>query len=60
MKESISEAFEYTREAGSVASATLDELTKIIKPGVTSLNNLIIGLVYFTKTLIKKNSESSL
>ena len=36
MKESISEAFEYTREAGSVASATLDELTKIIKPGVTT------------------------
>ena len=31
MKESISEAFEYTREAGSVASATLDELTKITK-----------------------------
>ena len=36
MKENISEAFEYTREAGSVASATLDELTKIIKPGVTT------------------------
>ena len=37
MKESISEAFEYTREAGSVASATLDELTKIIKPIIVNI-----------------------
>ena len=31
----------------------------IIKLGVINLNNLIIGFVYFTKTLIKKNSEAS-
>ena len=30
------------------------------KLGVIGLNNLIIGLVYFTKTLIKKKVESSL
>ena len=32
----------------------------IMKLGVINLNNLIIGFVYFKKTFIKKNSESSL
>ena len=32
----------------------------IIKLGVINLNNLMIGLVDFTNTFIKKNSESSL
>ena len=30
------EAFNGTREAGSIASATLDEISKIIKPGITT------------------------
>ena len=35
-KEKIQEAFEKTRVAGLIASKTLDEVSKIIKPGVTT------------------------
>ena len=34
MKEKILEAFEGTRKAGSIASAALDEVAKIVKPGI--------------------------
>ena len=36
MTEKILEAFNGTRVAGSIASGALDEITKIIKPGVTT------------------------
>ncbi len=35
-KEKIQEAFEKTRIAGSIASEALDEVSKIIKPGITT------------------------
>ena len=31
-----SEAFSKTREAGAIAASALDELTNIIKPGITT------------------------
>ncbi len=34
MKDKILEAFEGTRKAGSIAAAALDEVSKIIKPGI--------------------------
>ena len=30
------EAFEGTRKAGSIAASALDEVSKIIKPGITT------------------------
>jgi len=36
MTDNILEAFEGTRRAGSIAAAALDEVTKIIKPGITT------------------------
>ena len=36
MTDKMLEAFDGTREAGSIASSTLDEITKIIKPGITT------------------------
>ena len=36
MIDNIKEAFDKTRVAGSIAARTLDEVTKIIKPGVTT------------------------
>ena len=36
MIDKIKEAFDKTRVAGSIAARTLDEVTKIIKPGVTT------------------------
>ena len=36
MTDEILEAFEGTRKAGSIASGALDEITKIIKPGITT------------------------
>ena len=36
MSEDIQEAFKRTRVAGTIASGALDELTKIIKPGITT------------------------
>ena len=36
MSEEIQEAFEETRVAGMIASGALDEVTKIIKPGITT------------------------
>ena len=36
MKESTKESFEKTRIAGSIASGALDEVAKIIKPGITT------------------------
>ena len=44
MSEDIKEAFECTRAAGSIAAATLDEVAKIIKPGITT--NQIDDLCY--------------
>ena len=34
MKEDFKEAFEKTKIAGSIASSALDEVNKIIKPGI--------------------------
>ena len=34
MKDNIIEAFDGTRNAGSIAAAALDEVAKIIKPGI--------------------------
>ena len=41
----IKESFEKTRLAGDIASATLDEVEKIIKPGITTkeIDNLLIS-----------------
>ena len=36
MSEDIKESFEKTRIAGSIAAAALDEVAKIIKPGITT------------------------
>jgi methionyl aminopeptidase len=36
MSENIQEAFEGTRAAGIIAAGALDEITKIIKPGITT------------------------
>jgi methionyl aminopeptidase len=36
MSENIQEAFEGTRAAGIIAASALDEVTKIIKPGITT------------------------
>ena len=36
MTDEILEAFDGTRKAGSIASGALDEITKIIKPGITT------------------------
>ena len=36
MSEDILESFEYTRAAGMIAAGALDEVAKIIKPGVTT------------------------
>ena len=36
MTDKILEAFAGTRKAGSIASAALDEVAKIVKPGVTT------------------------
>ena len=36
MSENIQEAFEGTRTAGNIAAGALDEITKIIKPGITT------------------------
>ena len=36
MKEDFKEAFDKTRIAGSIASGALDEVAKIIKPGVST------------------------
>ena len=44
MNENIKEAFEKTRIAGSVAAGALDEVKKMIKPGVTT--EQIDGLCY--------------
>ncbi len=44
MTKNIQEAFEKTRIAGSVASAALDEVSSIIKPGITT--NEIDSLCY--------------
>jgi methionyl aminopeptidase len=44
MSEDIQEAFEGTRVAGSIAARALDEVVKIIKPGVTT--NQIDNLCY--------------
>ena len=44
MNENILEAFEATRVAGSIAAGALDEVSKIIKPGVTT--NQIDNLCY--------------
>ena len=42
MSVDIKESFEKTRIAGSIAASTLDEVAKIIKPGITTdeINNL--------------------
>ena len=44
MSENIQEAFEGTRVAGAIAAGALDEITKIIKPGVST--NEIDNLCY--------------
>jgi methionyl aminopeptidase len=44
MSEEIQEAFEGTRIAGSIAANALDEVAKIIKPGITT--NEIDSLCY--------------
>jgi methionyl aminopeptidase len=44
MSEDIQEAFEGTRAAGAIAAGALDEITKIIKPGVST--NEIDNLCY--------------
>ncbi len=44
MKKEFLEAFEKTRVAGSIASGALDEVSKIIKPGITT--NEIDNLCY--------------
>ncbi len=44
MSENILEAFDATRVAGSIAAGALDEVSKIIKPGVTT--NQIDSLCY--------------
>ena len=44
MSRDIQEAFEGTRAAGIIAAAALDEITKIIKPGITT--NQIDNLCY--------------
>ena len=36
MTENIIESFEGTRKAGAIAAATLDEVVKIIQPGITT------------------------
>ena len=37
----IKESFEKTRIAGSIAAGTLDEVAKIIKPGITTVKLII-------------------
>jgi methionyl aminopeptidase len=44
MSENIQEAFEHTRAAGIIAAGALDEVAKIIKPGITT--NEIDNLCY--------------
>jgi methionyl aminopeptidase len=44
MSEDIREAFERTRAAGIIAAGALDEVAKIIKPGITT--NQIDNLCY--------------
>ena len=36
MSNNISENFEKTRKAGSIAASALDEVTSIIKPGIST------------------------
>ena len=36
MNDDIKESFEKTRAAGSIAAGALDEVIKIIKPGITT------------------------
>ena len=44
MSEDIQKAFEETRTAGAIAASALDEVAKIIKPGVTT--NEVDNLCY--------------
>ena len=39
MTDKMLEAFDGTRKAGAIASGALDEVAKIIKPGVKKLRN---------------------
>ena len=41
MDSNIKNAFDKTRLAGSIAAAALDEVKKIIKPGITTNKNMI-------------------
>ena len=36
MNKNYTESFEKTRIAGSIAAGALDEVTKIVKPGITT------------------------
>ena len=54
MSEDIREAFERTRAAGIIAAGALDEVAKIIKPGITT--NQIDNLCY---EFIKDNGACS-
>ena len=54
MNKDIQEAFECTRAAGIIAAGALDEVTKIIKPGITT--NQIDNLCY---EFIKDNGACS-
>jgi methionyl aminopeptidase len=54
MSKDIQEAFEGTRTAGQIAAGALDEVAKIIKPGITT--NQIDNLCY---EFIKENGAYS-
>ena len=49
MNDKTIEAFEGTRKAGSIAAAALDEVSKIVKPGITTekIDKIIIVKINF-------------
>ena len=55
MTNKILEAFEGTRKAGSIASGALDEVAKIIKPGIKTkkLINYVLNLLMTTKLILR-------
>ena len=41
MEKDIDESFKKTRLAGSIAASALDEVSKIIKPGIKNNNEIV-------------------
>ena len=51
MAENLKEAFEKTKIAGSIAAGALDEVSKIIKPGISTNEMSYISPIWTYKLL---------